>query len=431
MLRTLLIAAVFLALPVIPAAAQHHNDGWFVPGYRHIHYVDSLGTVTSLPFSTSYVYSAIMNWDNKTVLTFDYSQNAIMQVDPKTLTVLGTLIKDSRLTSTSSVADMAFDSNGDLFVSGTSGIQGIYKTSMTNPALTLAANSGPIASGAGNMSLDPDTGELLVTPNFTAARDLYLYHRDGSTFSTVGNGFYTRYGTYKHILTGDIYSGSCCGKNGGGSGAALIKLAAGTTTATTLFPNATVRGGYSPWPDRASAATQRLVLATWMESATTGGNGLWLVDIANTTMTKLATITTGNTFKAVHVFGRNLQTVNIGKGKWAVRVSFPGMQGLNYAVALSLSGVRPFITIPDGRHIPIVPDDFMVLSLTTGLAPFFTRNIGTLNASAEGTAVIDLSMVGKAVNGFVFYLLPAVLDPRAPFGISIIGDPRPLVIEGL
>jgi len=78
-----------------------------------------------------------------------------------------------------------------------------------------------------------------------------------------------------------------------------------------------------------------------------------------------------------------------------------------------------------------LPDDFMAMSLTTGLAPFFTKNVGVLNATAEATAFIDVSMLGKAVNGLVFYLLPAVLDPRAPFGIFVIGDPRPLVIEGL
>ena len=148
-------------------------------------------------------------------------------------------------------------------------------------------------------------------------------------------------------------------------------------------------------------------------------------------MIQLAAISTGNTFKAVHVFGRNLQTVNIGQGQWAARLSFPGQAGQNYVLALSLSGYRPAFPLPDGRHIPIVVDDFTVLSLTTGLAPFFFNNLGTLNASSEAVAKIDLRLLGKAANGLIFYLLPAVLDNRAPFGISIIGDPRALVIEGL
>jgi hypothetical protein len=430
-MRTTVVCLLVLFVAAAAVPAQPHNHGWFVPGYRHIHYVDAVGKVTSVSFSASYAYAATMNWDNLTALAFDYSIGSILRIDPQTLTVVGTLLTDPNLSSTNSVADMAFDSNGDLFIAGTSGRPGIWKTPVTNPALVPAVTTGPFASGVGNMSIDPDTGELIAVPGFTAGTTCYRVTRDGSSYQTLGTSFYTRYGTYKHIPTGDIYSGSCCGKNGGGSGAALIRLAAGTSVATTLFSNSTIRGGYSPWPDRASAATQQLVLATWRDTGSAGADGLWLVDIANTTMSKLATITTGNTFKAVHVFGRNLQTVRVARGQWAVRLSFPGLTGLNYVVALSQSGLRPYPKLPDGRAIPITPDIFTVTSLTTGLAPYFVNNVGTLNASGEATALIDVSSLGKSVNGITMFLVAAVLDPRAPFGLSVIADPKALVLEGL
>ncbi|MBN2491278.1 MAG: hypothetical protein JXQ29_10570 [Planctomycetes bacterium] len=429
-MRAAVLCLVVMSLAATAAPAQPHSHGWFVPGYRHIHYVSPQGAVTSVSFTTSYVYAAIMNWDNRTVLAFDYSLNAILQIDPQNLTVVGTLLKDPLLTATTAVADMVFDSNGDLFVAGTTGRPGISRTSVTNPALTPIVNTAPLAT-VGNMSLDPDTGELIAVPGLTAGTVCYLVRRDGSTFQTLGTGFVTRYGTYRHIPTGDIYSGSCCGRSGGGSNAALVRLAAGTTVATTLFPNDTIRGAYSPWPDRASAATQRLIVATWRDTGSPGADGLWQVDIATTTMSKLATITTGNTHKAVHVFGRNLQTVRVAQGQWAVRLSFPGMAGMGYAVALSISGTRPFPRLADGRAIPITPDIFTATSLSTGLAPYFTHNIGALNASAQAAALVDVSTLGKGLNGIRLFLLAAVLDPKAPFGLSVIADPVALVIEGL
>ena len=295
---------------------------------------------------------------------------------------------------------------------------------MTQPALSLVYNAAPLSGGAGNMSLDPDTGELLVTPGFTAQTSVYLLNRDGSTIQTVGTGFYTRYGTYKQLLTGDIYSGSCCGKAGGGSGAALVKLAAGTTVATTLFDNATVRGGYSPWPDRASAATQRLVIATWRDTGS-AADGLWFVDLATTTMQQLAPISTGNTFKAVHVFGRNLQTVSIGQGQWAARLSFPGQTGQSYVLALSLSGYRPAFPLPDrpahparDRQLHGAQPDHRAGSI------LLQQHRHAQRECRGGWRRSTLRLLGKAANGLVFYLLPAVLDSRAPFGISIIGRPQ-------
>jgi len=430
-MRSTVLCLVLVSFAATMGAAQWHADGWFVPGYRHLHYADASGKVTSVAFSSSYVYAGLMNLDNRTALVFDYTINSILKVDPKTLVVVGTLLTDSSLTSSNSVADMAFDSNGDLYVACYSGRKGIFKTGIASPALTPVMTTGPFANGAGNMSLDPDNGELIVTPNFTAATVCYSVRRDGTTVTTLGTNFYTRYGTYRHILTGDIYSGSCCGKNGGGSGAAIIYLKAGTSTATTLFNNSTIRGGYSPRPDRASAATQRIVLSTWRDTGSAGADGLWQIDIASTTMSKLATMSTGNTHKAVPVFGRNVQTARSGRGTWDALVSFPSLPGANFLLAVSLSGTRPFVRLPDGRAIPIIPDLATQLSVNGQLAPFVSGNVGQLNPKGEALAKIDLRLLGPGANGLVFFLLPVVLDARAPFGLSVIGDPRPLVVEGL
>jgi len=435
-MRTTILAVVLLALLSSLATGQNHNTGWFVPGYKHLHHATMSGTVTSIAFGTSYCYAGIMNWDNKTALAFDYSTASIMKVDPNSLTVLGTFFTDPSLTSSSSVYDMDFDSNGDLFFgcSYTSPGRGVYKIGHNTLALTtvISASSSTMPFYySENLSIDIDSGELLIADDNSSTNDMvYLLNRDGSTHTSLGNYFNFRYGTYKHILTGDIYSGTCCGSSLS-TGRSILWLQGGSGTATTFLNHPVLRGGYAPCPDRASAAAQQLVTPSWRTTSTTGSDGIWKVNLASKTATKLATISTGNTLKAVPVWGRNLQSVNTGTGTWDLRLSFPTLKNQGFVVAVGMSGVRPYITLPDKRNIPLTFDTLAMLSLTTGLAPFITGNIGTLDGNGEAVVKIDVSSIGKVLNGFVIHFCGAVLDPAAPLGLAVIADPKALVIEGM
>jgi hypothetical protein len=428
MYRAPVLVLVFMIAVSAGALCQPHGHGWFVAGVRHLHYADAAGKVTSVQFSTGNIYGATMNWDNRTVLALDYTRSAILKIDPQQLAVVGTFFSDPSLSAATSVWDMAFDSNGDLFYSSTSPGKGVFKIATATMTLTSVHPVG--TTGAANLSLDPLTGDLLVAPGNTAQTTVLRVSRDGSTATTVGTGFYTRYGTYRHPLTGDIFSGTCC-TNGGGSNGSILYLKNGTSVASIFLASTVIRGGYAPQPERASAANPSLVVAVWRDTSVTGADGIWRVDIGTKAITKLATMATGNCYKPVPVFGRNLQTLWTGKGKWAARVSFPGHAGKPYVIAMSFSGLGALARLPDARYLPLIPDDLFRLSLTQSLAPFVTGNMGQLSSTAEGGANIDLSSLGKGVNGLLIFLVAVVVDPKAPLGIAEISDPATLVVEGL
>lgn len=433
MRNTVLLAAV-LALAVVlvlglttAVSCQPHGHGWFVGAASYLHYADSAGKVTSAPFPGA-AYAATMNWDNRTALVLDSSLKSILMYDPQTLTVVGTFFTDPMLSSASSVWDMTFDSNGDLFFSSTSPQQGVFKVSQPSWTLSTVGTFG--TTGVANLSLDSLTGELLAASGSTGQTVVYAMTRDGSTVTTMGTGFVTRYGTYRHPLTGDIYSGTCC-TNGGGSNASVLVLKNGTSVASIFVASTIIRGGYAPQPERASAANPSLVVSVWRDTSVTGADGIWRLDLGSKAFTKMATMATGNCYKPVPVFGRNLQTIRTARGEWAARVNFPGHGGKQYVIMMGLSGLGSWIRLPDKRYVPLIPDDLFRLSLTNSLAPFVVGNMGTLSGSAVGGAMIKLTALGKGANGLLVFLVAAVLDPKAPLGIAEISDPATLVIEGI
>lgn len=425
MLATAALAAL-VAGPVSLSVAQNHNLGWVVPAANGVHTVDAGGNVQSRTGSAS--YAAAMNFDNRTALVYDSTARAILQLDPVTLAVVGTFFQTPSFTSTTSVSDMVFDSNGDLFFSGTSGTVGIFKHTPGTATFSTVYGSTTFTGGVGSVSLHYDNGELLVTERLSSSNTLFGARRDGTMTTVIGTGLVTRYGTYQHIPSGDFYSGTCCGASGGGSNASVLVLRAGQTTATSLIDHPIFRGGYSPRPDRASAAQQRLVSSAWSNG--TGGDGVWQIDIFGVTATKLATITS-NTYKVVPIFGRNLQTVAAGRGQWGGQVSFPQHAGKSFVVGFSLRGLRPPTPLPDGRFLPLLPDPLTTLSVSGALSALIQNNVGVLNATGNAAFQLDLRPLGSGANGIVVYMVPVVLDPAAPFGIAVIGDPKPLVVEGI
>ncbi len=428
-MRSMLVTAAlaaFVAGPLRPAPAQNHSLGWVVPAANGVHSVDASGNVQSRTGSAS--YAATMNFDNSTALVYDSTVRAIMQIDPVTLAVVGTFFQTPSFTSATSVSDMLFDSNGDLFFSGTTGTAGVFKHTPGTSTFSTVYGTTTFTGGVGSVSLNYDSGELLVTERLTGSNTLFGARRDGTMTTVIGTGLVTRYGTYQHIPTGDIYSGTCCANGGGGSNASVLVLRRGQSTATSLLDHPIFRGGYSPLPDRASAAQQRLVSSAWSNG--TGGDGVWQIDIFGATATKLASITS-NTHKVVPIYGRNLQSVATGRGQWSAQVNFPQHAGKSFVVALSVRGLRPPAPLPDGRFVPFLPDPLTPLSISGALSALIQGNVGILNAGGSASLQLDLRPLGAGANGIVVYMVPAVLDPAAPLGLAVLGDPLPLVIEGI
>lgn len=431
-MRTIILLVVATAVLGGLVAGQHYQNGWVVTGDKHLHYVAPNGSVTSISYSTnSNAEIAIMNWDNQTALVPDFSKQAILKIDPGTLTVIGTFVQNSMFGHVRTFQEAEFDSNGDLYFAASWPIQGVFKFARGAMNFTTVFNNPSTAQPLywiNNMSIDIDSGELIVGDDNHLNDDvLYLMRRGDGSFTRIGKmggPWAFRQGSYKHIPTGDIYCGTAVAGNPVLQ--SILVLRSGTSVATVFLNHPTLKEASAPMPDRASAAVQQLVTASKLNQ----GDGVWKVDIATQAATKIATIQR-NCFKCVPAFGRNVQTISTGKGKWDARVSLPMWANRSFLLAVSMSGVRPGMKLPDGRTIPLIMDNLAFLSVTLGLAPFVTGNVGTLDRTGLAVAKIDVSGIGKVLNGIRLWLCAVVIDGSAPLGIGVITDPKCLVLEGM
>ena len=69
--------------------------------------------------------------------------------------------------------------------------------------------------------------------------------------------------------------------------------------------------------------------------------------------------------------------------------------------------------------------------MTGGLGPILTGQTGTLNATGEAIAKLDLSFLPPIANGIRVWIGAVLRNPAAPLGISLIPDTKAFVIEGL
>lgn len=121
--------------------------------------------------------------------------------------------------------------------------------------------------------------------------------------------------------------------------------------------------------------------------------------------------------------GRHIQTVRTATQRWQVRISCPRFAGLGYAVAASVSGVRPAIPVRDGRRINIVPDTLFQLTLANRLPGIWSPGPGILDANGDAQAALDLSAIPKPpALRIPVWIAVVILDPQAPSGIAYIPD---------
>jgi hypothetical protein len=122
--------------------------------------------------------------------------------------------------------------------------------------------------------------------------------------------------------------------------------------------------------------------------------------------------------------GRHLQTVKSGPHRWDIRISCPRSPGYGYALAASLSGVRPGIPLSDGRRINLVADALTHLTLHNRLPGIFHPGPAVLDARGEARGLLDLASLKPPPGGFGIpvWIAVAVLDPQSPTGIKYLPD---------
>jgi len=112
-----------------------------------------------------------------------------------------------------------------------------------------------------------------------------------------------------------------------------------------------------------------------------------------------------------------------------LRLSFPGEAGRIFVVGFSLSGMRPGVFLPDGRHVPVAVDTLTLLCLSGGVPGFITNTVGVLSAAGEAAVRVNANRLGPQARGIKVWAAALVLDPGAPFGIAHIAGPEILVLR--
>jgi len=409
-------ALLFLLAVAASGAAQYHTTGyfgvtWSGTGLR----VDLGGKVTTASIAAPTLFQCEMDVTNRLVLVPERATSSILEVDPDTLAVVGTLVVDPVLGG--GVRGLDIDHNGDVFLGDKNGV---YQLKVGGGVTTVTR-----AVGVDHLTIDVDTGELLVVQ----ASTLYALDRSGASLTTLAGGFNSRYGDMvRDPLTGDVYVPTCCGYIG--SGSSLHRLPAGRNSPITFVSSPDLAGAYGPNLDRVSAARPRIVTGShvFVPSAPNSG-GVWYVDLISGTPTRLAWYQADTISDMTIVRGRNLQTYRLAPGRHDVHLSFPGEAGHAYVLAASLTGTRPALPLPDGRRVALVLDNLTALTLAGLAAPFVQGSQGVLDATGRARARIDVSAFLAALRGLRVWLLAATLDSAAPLGMATIADPRVLVLE--
>lgn len=425
--RAILLAATVVVGCGAAIGAQAHADGWFFPGVGHVYALRPGGAIASVQTSNRATYAAAMDRDNRFLLMLDIPTRSIVKVDPATLAVVGTLCTDPSLSSVNAVQDIAVGCDGDVYYTGTYPRPGVFRVG--GGVITTVLAGPPFAAGAGNLSIDVDTGDLLVTdPPFTKNGLLYRVSRTGASVATVGLGLDPRYGSYQDVLTGDVYSGTCCGDGlPSSNGKSLLVVPKSSGLAVTYLNHGTLIGAYSPCPDRASMASPRLVVGAFGTPSVPGSGGVWSIDLTTGAPSKLTTVSIGSLFRAVPIHGRDIHSIRVGATHWAVGITIPSQAKQPWVAGFGVSGVRPGVALPDGRTIPLVVDAVTRAALAGTLSSIVSATTGTLDAEGGTRLFVDLSRTSLPP-GVVLHVVVAVLDPAAPLGIALITDPHPIAL---
>jgi hypothetical protein len=412
-MRTYVILLVMLLLTVsVGANAQFYPNPYIGAG-SYIAATASDGTVTTIFDNSGQIWGMMMGAKNKSLVCANDSADAVLRVDPGgTVT---TILADATILATP--AGLVLDQDGNIIVcSRTSGgDHGIFKiagSSITTVATT--ASLGLTCSFTGGLVRDVDTGDLIVQVfDPTNSHPMYKVAVDGSSFTTVHTGI--PFGNPKrdfcqNVATGHYYVGS----NDTSTGGYLLEVTqSGVTTikATVAANNSAFN---APVADRGSAAAPRVVSVHY-------NTNIYYADLGTGTVTTTAVngITVSPKCGEI-LYSRNIQTVLVGPKKWDMRLSFPRLPGARYALIASISGIRPGITLLDGRRILLNPDPLTYATLVDALPAIFNDGGNTLDANGEAVGQLNTSSL-PPLGGLTMHILAIVEKPAAT--IAAISEP--------
>jgi hypothetical protein len=295
----------------------------------------------------------------------------------------------------------------------------------TLTTLLTSAKLGRSAAFYSSIGTNIDTGHYLVcdhtsiTSPSTIRYPVLELTDDGTVQSWSTGGRYGWYGYYS--APQDFRTGELTGPYG----TRIYRLTPGFDTRTTIGTLSLVSGTSLTQSryDVQSAARPRWIAVGYRTSAPYQ-TYIYNIDALTGLVTSVLVDPAHRSVFYDFAFyrGRHVQTVKVAPRRWEVRLSLPEHAGKLYTMALTLSGIRPGLSLPDGRTFFLNPDVFTILTLQNLIPGIFDPGPGRLDASGEARGVLDASTIPKL--GYPFWIAVAVLDPKAPLGIAFLPDVR-------
>lgn len=420
----LLIAS--LSTSAATAAAQAHTGGWLFTSSDPVNppvvgVVSPAGAVSTLVMSlpaTDVAESAIMDGNNRDVVVA-LTGRRISVARLMRVSAAGPILNTINLGTGGVATDVVLGPEGDYVAiklsvgSGPTELLRVTRSGVVSTILT-----GGVQPRA--LTIDIDTGDYIVADKTTGVSvTLLRVSPDGlrvRAFATLPVPVLSQIA--QDVRSGDFFV-ACFATQ---ANPILIGRVTGAGAVTTF------RGGTFPTfvaalhPDRASAANPSLVFS----EQTAGTLSLLRAPLGPGAVSTIAPAIVGEFTHVAPHRGRNLVTVRRASGDWDVALDFPGEGGLGYALALSLTGVRPAIVLGDGRAIPLTVDAITVAGLNGSLAAVLSGDRGVLDASGRAAASLRTGSLG--LRGARVWLTAITIDPAAPLGIRTIADPRVIIL---
>jgi hypothetical protein len=375
-----------------------------------------------------YLRDVVVDHDNAHAVgaVFDTPTSWLVRFDPMTGTVLGTLTHFAPPSPNVFYPyDVERDQDGGYILLGPK--DEIWKVDAQGlPVTTLNLKTAmPSFPTAFDYIVDYEDGQALLFYQ----TDLFKLDRVTGSITAMYPASVNHGASYQ--MCQDYRSGRILWGTGDGTqpsycrGVMTVDLKASPPVPTTLLgaPNCPIKDfhyAYGSRLDRQSAANPHLLFA---------GFGAWAgfgsVDLATTPPQVHIHHFLNGEFSAygLDVIGSvNLTSRLTAPDRWEIALSFPGFGGKGYVLALGLSGTHPGISM-GGRRVNLFPDSLTQAALLGYLAPYFSGNLGFLDAAGRGQAVLDLGRFKGSLSGRPFYFVALVLDPAAPGGVGVVSDP--------
>lgn len=398
------------------SGAQRHTD-WLVSGHGSVASLarlDAAGRLsTILPPAFQlrpWIEAAVMDRNNRDYAAVVHSgplDGHLLHVDPTGAILSSTYLPAAAPPSIGALRDLVLEPDGDWIVlegAGRQVVSNLYRVDALRRVTTLAVL--PIIDPK-NLVLDIDTGDYLVHDD----NSLWRVSRDGRAVNRIATfqpGLAAQ--MTQDLRTGDIYI-----TNGSTRGGGLVRYD-GRVGRVVL--GASTYYTWSVAADRASARTPRMMVGT-MPS---GSVSVFSVD---TQALAITTVYASTVLLPTHIRpyrGRNVATQLRAPRTWDVRLSFPGEFANGYVVLVSLSGTRPGVRLPDGRHVALNPDAVTALGLGGGLGAILQGGAGVIDANGRAQAVLAVPKA-PSLAGLRVWLQAVTLSGGAPLGIATIADP--------